>query len=82
MLHSIIGWDCVVGEWSRVEGYPNYPDPNDPFGELNAIRGATAHDLSINPHLAPISHSCCGSEEVSVVCGLVSRSSYLSSGGS
>ena len=37
VLHSIIGWDCVVGEWARVEGYPNYPDPNDPFGELYPV---------------------------------------------
>ena len=37
VLHSIIGWDCVVGEWARVEGYPNYPDPNDPFGELYLV---------------------------------------------
>ena len=31
VLHSIIGWDCIVGAWSRVEGYPSDPDPNDPL---------------------------------------------------
>ena len=32
MLYSIVGWDSVVGEWSRVEGHPADPDPNDPYG--------------------------------------------------
>nr|XP_002124063.2 mannose-1-phosphate guanyltransferase alpha-A [Ciona intestinalis] len=28
ILNSIIGWNCVVGEWSRVEGTPTEIDPN------------------------------------------------------
>ena len=35
ILHSIIGWDCVVGEWTRVEGTPNDPNPNKPFAKLD-----------------------------------------------
>ena len=27
-----MGWDSVVGEWSRVEGHSADPDPNDPYG--------------------------------------------------
>lgn len=27
-----MGWDSVVGEWSRVEGHSTDPDPNDPYG--------------------------------------------------
>ena len=30
MLHSIIGWECMLGPWSRVEGYPSDPNPNEP----------------------------------------------------
>ena len=32
MLYTIVGWDSIVGEWSRVEGHPSDPDPNDPYG--------------------------------------------------
>lgn len=30
ILYCVIGWNCHVGSWSRVEGLPNSPDPNDP----------------------------------------------------
>ena len=30
VMHSIVGWDCLLGPWSRVEGYPSDPNPNDP----------------------------------------------------
>ena len=29
-MHSIVGWDCLLEPWSRVEGYPSDPNPNDP----------------------------------------------------
>lgn len=29
-----MGWDCDLGEWSRIEGYPSDPNPNDPFGNV------------------------------------------------
>lgn len=28
VLYSIIGWRCLVGAWSRIEGTPNEPNPN------------------------------------------------------
>ena len=34
MLHSIIGWDCVLGAWSRIEGYPSDLNPNDPIARI------------------------------------------------
>ncbi|XP_003383396.2 PREDICTED: mannose-1-phosphate guanyltransferase alpha-A-like [Amphimedon queenslandica] len=34
ILHSIVGWECELGAWSRVEGYPSDPNPNDPFGNV------------------------------------------------
>ena len=32
VLYTIVGWDSIVGEWSRVEGHSSDPDPNDPYG--------------------------------------------------
>ena len=34
ILHCIVGWDCELGAWSRIEGYPSDPNPNDPFGNV------------------------------------------------
>lgn len=36
VLHSIVGWDCVLGAWSRVEGYPCDLNPNDPLGRVSS----------------------------------------------
>ena len=34
VLHSIVGWDCVLGAWSRIEGYPSDLNPNDPVARI------------------------------------------------
>ena len=34
MLNAIIGWDSVVGDWSRVEGTAQQPNPNAPFSKV------------------------------------------------
>ncbi len=34
ILHCIIGWECDIGSWSRVEGYPSDPNPNDPHAHV------------------------------------------------
>jgi len=34
ILYSIVGWDSSVGEWTRVEGTPNDPNPNKPFAKI------------------------------------------------
>lgn len=36
VLYSVVGWNCRVGAWSRVEGIPNDPDANDPHARPNA----------------------------------------------
>ena len=36
MLHSVVGWNCVLGAWSRVEGYPCDPNPNDPLARIQS----------------------------------------------
>ena len=37
VLHSVLGWDSVVGAWSRIEGTPCDPDPNKPFAKMDNI---------------------------------------------
>ncbi|CAG0893429.1 unnamed protein product [Cyprideis torosa] len=32
--YSIVGWDSTIGEWSRVEGTPDDPNPNRPFAKM------------------------------------------------
>nr|CAB3249825.1 mannose-1-phosphate guanyltransferase alpha-like [Phallusia mammillata] len=34
VLNTIIGWKCKVGEWSRVEGTAQQPDPNAPYSKI------------------------------------------------
>ena len=29
-----LGWSSIVGDWSRVEGTPDDPDPNKPFAKM------------------------------------------------
>ncbi|VDP01343.1 unnamed protein product [Soboliphyme baturini] len=36
VLYSVIGWNCHVGEWARVEGTPVGPNPNMPFAKLES----------------------------------------------
>ncbi|KAL4716518.1 hypothetical protein ACJJTC_015946 [Scirpophaga incertulas] len=35
VMHSVVGQDASVGEWSRVEGTPTDPDPNKPFAKMD-----------------------------------------------
>jgi len=35
VLHSVIGWRCVLGAWSRVEGTPVTPNPNVAFAKID-----------------------------------------------
>lgn len=34
VLCSIVGWNCSVGTWVRVEGTPSEPDPNQKFAKV------------------------------------------------
>lgn len=34
VIYSVIGWSSIVGDWSRVEGTPDDPDPNKPFAKM------------------------------------------------
>ncbi|GBM01362.1 Mannose-1-phosphate guanyltransferase alpha [Araneus ventricosus] len=37
VLHSIIGWNSIVGTWARVEGTPCDPNPNKPFAKMENV---------------------------------------------
>ena len=50
MLHSIIGWDCVLGAWSRIEGYPSDLNPNDPVARI-ASESLFNLDGRLNPSI-------------------------------
>jgi mannose-1-phosphate guanylyltransferase len=34
ILCSIVGWDCNIGSWARIEGRPGEPDPNQRFAKV------------------------------------------------
>ena len=34
ILYSIVGWNCVIGAWSRIEGTKFEPNPNEPYARL------------------------------------------------
>jgi mannose-1-phosphate guanylyltransferase len=34
ILCSIVGWDCSIGTWVRIEGTPGEPDPNQRFAKV------------------------------------------------
>ena len=50
MLHSIVGWDCVLGAWSRIEGYPSDLNPNDPVARI-ASESLFNLDGRLNPSI-------------------------------
>lgn len=28
VLNSVVGWDTIIGEWTRLEGSPDYSNPD------------------------------------------------------
>ena len=34
-MHAVIGMNSKVGDWTRVEGTPNDPNPNKPFAKTD-----------------------------------------------
>ena len=37
ILYTVIGMNTKVGDWSRVEGTPNDPNPNKPFAKMDNL---------------------------------------------
>lgn len=53
ILYSIVGWNSVIGAWTRVEGTPNDPNPNKPFAKLD-IPSLFTNDGRLNPSITVI----------------------------
>ncbi|CAB3980282.1 Mannose-1-phosphate guanyltransferase alpha [Paramuricea clavata] len=63
ILYSIVGWNCVIGAWSRIEGTKFEPNPNEPHarlaseslfqknGRLIASTTVLGRNVVINPEL-------------------------------
>jgi len=34
VIYTVIGWNSTVGDWARVEGTPEDPNPNKPFAKM------------------------------------------------
>lgn len=32
---SVIGWNCFIGEWCRIEGKPCEPNPNQEYAKMD-----------------------------------------------
>ncbi|VEL09030.1 unnamed protein product [Protopolystoma xenopodis] len=56
-ISSVIGWNVVVGEWARVEGTPNDPNPNKPFTKLDVLPVFNSKG-QLNPSITVIGRSC------------------------
>ncbi|KAK2176053.1 hypothetical protein NP493_690g02031 [Ridgeia piscesae] len=50
ILHSIVGWNSTVGQWTRIEGTPNDPNPNKPFAKVD-IPDLFNADGRLNPSI-------------------------------
>jgi mannose-1-phosphate guanylyltransferase len=35
VFNSVLGWNCSLGAWARVEGLPVNADPNDPSTHIS-----------------------------------------------
>ncbi|KAH9400396.1 PREDICTED: mannose-1-phosphate guanyltransferase alpha-A-like [Rhagoletis zephyria] len=35
IMYAIVGWNCAIGYWSRVEGTPCDPNPNKAFAKMD-----------------------------------------------
>ena len=53
ILHAIVGWETLIGEWTRVEGTPNDPNPNKPFAKLE-VRDTFDNEGRLNPSITVI----------------------------
>ena len=56
ILHSIVGWNCTVGQWTRIEGTANDPNPNKPFAKVD-IPDLFNADGRLNPSITVLGES-------------------------
>merc|ERR1711894_90343 len=70
ILHSIVGFNSQVGEYARVEGTPNDPNPNKPFAKLD-IPEMFSGEGRLNPSITVIGSNVQVPSEVIVLNSIV-----------
>ncbi|XP_074646644.1 mannose-1-phosphate guanylyltransferase regulatory subunit alpha-A-like isoform X2 [Tubulanus polymorphus] len=70
ILNSIIGWNTSIGEWTRVEGTLNDPNPNKPFAKLETSP-LFDNDGRLNPSITVIGSNVSIPAEVIVLNSVV-----------
>jgi len=51
-----VGWNSTVGQWTRIEGTPNDPNPNKPFAKVD-IPDLFNADGRLNPSITVLGES-------------------------
>ncbi|KAL3307638.1 hypothetical protein Ciccas_013845, partial [Cichlidogyrus casuarinus] len=77
-LNTVIGWESVIGEWSRIEGTPNDPNPNKPFSKLD-VKPVFNEKGQLNPSITVIGYQVVVPSEVVVFNSIVLPHKELSS---
>lgn len=70
ILYSILGWTSFVGEWTRIEGTPNDPNPDKPFAKLD-IPDLFQSDGRLSPSITVIGSNVHIPSEVIVLNSIV-----------
>lgn len=70
VLYTIVGWDSVVGEWSRVEGHSSDPNPNDPYAHVQSDSLFNT-DGRLNPSITILGQGVSVAKEVMVLNSIV-----------
>lgn len=70
ILYTIIGPRATIGQWSRVEGTANDPNPNKPFAKLD-VCGAFSNDGRLQPSITVIGSSVFVPSEVVILNSIV-----------
>ncbi|XP_033101892.1 mannose-1-phosphate guanyltransferase alpha-A-like isoform X2 [Anneissia japonica] len=78
ILNSIVGWNSVVGAWSRVEGTPSDPNPNNKHAKFDSDTLFNS-DGRLNPSITILGHNVTVPDETVVLNSIVMPSKELGS---
>ncbi|CAD5124617.1 DgyrCDS12886 [Dimorphilus gyrociliatus] len=70
ILYTIIGPRATIGQWTRIEGTANDPNPNKPFAKLD-VCGAFSNDGRLQPSITVIGSSVFVPSEVVILNSIV-----------
>lgn len=70
VIYSVIGWDSSVGNWSRVEGTPDDPNPNKPFAKIENSN-LFNYNGQLNPSITILGSSVAVPGEVMILNSIV-----------